>query len=548
MSSGEAFRTPPEPVPASCLLLAAVLTLIVCGGRAYPAAAQTPPTADTPTAAPTATPPSAPTPSRPAHEVRGEAVEARHRTYKDSAAALLRRPLRPREGGRARPLRQAREGPAEARRVRLPAPAQARAGAAARADRRGAAACHLEVVHLAVDRTEDRHRDEKARRLHRRARAHPDVGGDRAPPGLREARERVLRRHRRAAQHRRPRAVQPHLAAGDRPPEGSVRHGHAPARRRAGTPGDPRRPRRERRRRVPRGAHWRDRRRPHPAAHRARAGSCGRARPRWRPRSTTSSTRSPRRNSCASSGARRTCGSCTCRSSPTSTTRSSCAACGSAIESIWHVRDGDDEFRVDVSFTYISPDDVYRRRPGCERDAGGSDCRPPNKGDKIDVGKHVGLFPPGTAVLTTGSNMTYAWGPAIVLGPQDAGPHLLAHEFGHMVGFRDEYFRGYRDLGPDGFQVMEVVAEPDDIMGKPGCRTGAPPHVRALDRRRGRRVRRAGHPRGVPLRGTDGTRGRGGPCGRPGCWLVVRAPRVARWLGAPRLLSSPLCSDRVGAG
>ena len=57
----------------------------------------------------------------------------------------------------------------------------------------------------------------------------------------------------------------------------------------------------------------------------------------------------------------------------------------------------------------------------------------------------------------------------IVLGPQGAGPHLLAHEFGHMIGFRDEYFRGYRDLGADGFQVMEVVAEPDDVMGNPGA-------------------------------------------------------------------------------
>ncbi|HSP97798.1 MAG TPA: hypothetical protein VL049_11205 [Candidatus Dormibacteraeota bacterium] len=139
-----------------------------------------------------------------------------------------------------------------------------------------------------------------------------------------------------------------------------------------------------------------------------------------------------------------------------------------AIESLWYVQDGGDEFRVELSFTHISPDELYRRRAGCESGGGSSECRPPKKGDKIDVGRHVGLFPRGAAVLTTGSNMTYVWGGAIVLGPEDAGPHLLAHEFGHMLGFRDEYFRGYRDLGADGFLMMEVVAEPDDVMGGAG--------------------------------------------------------------------------------
>ena len=43
-----------------------------------------------------------------------------------------------------------------------------------------------------------------------------------------------------------------------------------------------------------------------------------------------------------------------------------------------------------------------------------------------------------------------------------------AHEFGHILGFKDAYFRGYRDLGADGFEVMEVVADVDDIMGASG--------------------------------------------------------------------------------
>ena len=29
-------------------------------------------------------------------------------------------------------------------------------------------------------------------------------------------------------------------------------------------------------------------------------------------------------------------------------------------------------------------------------------------------------------------------------------------------------FRGYKDPGTDGYQVMEVIAEPEDIMGAPG--------------------------------------------------------------------------------
>ena len=53
------------------------------------------------------------------------------------------------------------------------------------------------------------------------------------------------------------------------------------------------------------------------------------------------------------------------------------------------------------------------------------------------------------------------------MGPHDIGARVLAHELGHVLGFRDAYFRGYHDLGSDGFHVMEVVADPYDIMGAP---------------------------------------------------------------------------------
>jgi len=44
---------------------------------------------------------------------------------------------------------------------------------------------------------------------------------------------------------------------------------------------------------------------------------------------------------------------------------------------------------------------------------------------------------------------------------------VLAHEFGHILGFTDRYIRGYKDLAGDGFEVLEVVADPDDIMAVP---------------------------------------------------------------------------------
>jgi hypothetical protein len=81
------------------------------------------------------------------------------------------------------------------------------------------------------------------------------------------------------------------------------------------------------------------------------------------------------------------------------------------------------------------------------------------------------LFPTDRAVLTTGAVTTHAYGRGIILGPHDISASVLAHELGHVLGFRDAYFRGYYDLGRDGFHVMEVVADPYDVMGAPA--TGA---------------------------------------------------------------------------
>jgi len=127
-----------------------------------------------------------------------------------------------------------------------------------------------------------------------------------------------------------------------------------------------------------------------------------------------------------------------------------------AVESVWYLRDGEDEFRVQLSITYVPTTRLYGQRTV------------PRKGEPIDLHEHVALFPQGGGVITTGAISTHVTaGRCIALGPHDLAPHVLAHEFGHILGFKDVYFRGYRDLGADGYQVMEVVAEPEDIMGNP---------------------------------------------------------------------------------
>jgi hypothetical protein len=125
------------------------------------------------------------------------------------------------------------------------------------------------------------------------------------------------------------------------------------------------------------------------------------------------------------------------------------------IEKTWHLRDGGDEFRVELTVSYIPAAQLYAENP------------PPKKGDKINPHGHVTLFPHDGAILTTGALATHVSDRAIILGPHDIAPRVLAHEFGHILGFRDSYIRGYKDLGKNGFQVMEVAAEPNDIMGAP---------------------------------------------------------------------------------
>jgi hypothetical protein len=125
------------------------------------------------------------------------------------------------------------------------------------------------------------------------------------------------------------------------------------------------------------------------------------------------------------------------------------------IESTWQLRSGKNSFRVVLDITYFSADSLY------------ADSHKAVKGENLDVLRHLGRFSLGGAILTTGALTTHVQNNAIVLGPHALTPRVLAHEFGHILGFSDGYVRGYKDLGENGFQILEVVSDPNDIMAAP---------------------------------------------------------------------------------
>jgi hypothetical protein len=122
------------------------------------------------------------------------------------------------------------------------------------------------------------------------------------------------------------------------------------------------------------------------------------------------------------------------------------------IENTWQLKDGKNRYRVQLAITHISTEALY------------TDKDKPNAGQAIEIGRHLERFPSGAAILTTGARTTHVQESAIVLGPHPIAPQVLAHEFGHILGFRDRYVRGYKNLGEHGFQVVEVVADHGDIM------------------------------------------------------------------------------------
>jgi hypothetical protein len=138
------------------------------------------------------------------------------------------------------------------------------------------------------------------------------------------------------------------------------------------------------------------------------------------------------------------------------------------IESTWQLRDGTNSFRVELDISYVATDLLY------------GDFKKAMLGERVDIRRHLRRFPAGAAILTTGAITTHVQNYAIVLGPHTMTPNVLAHEFGHILGFRDRYIRGYKDLGENGFQVMEVVADPNDIMAAPATGSVLPSHFETI--------------------------------------------------------------------
>jgi hypothetical protein len=104
-------------------------------------------------------------------------------------------------------------------------------------------------------------------------------------------------------------------------------------------------------------------------------------------------------------------------------------------------------------FEKISPEKLYEGES------------PPRNGESIDLQQHLLRFTGHRAVLTTGAVSTYCTTNHIcALGPQELSNKTLAHEFGHLLGFSDCYYRGYRPKGFRGFQILEIESDFRDIM------------------------------------------------------------------------------------
>ena len=107
----------------------------------------------------------------------------------------------------------------------------------------------------------------------------------------------------------------------------------------------------------------------------------------------------------------------------------------------------------------------------------------PAVGAAIDLKAHVGRFPDAALVLTTGAESTHAFaGRYIALGPSPVTPRVLAHEFGHLLGFNDTYVRSYEGDPRDAFGVVVIEWSGlfDDLMGAPGSGRVSPRMIDTL--------------------------------------------------------------------
>ena len=136
------------------------------------------------------------------------------------------------------------------------------------------------------------------------------------------------------------------------------------------------------------------------------------------------------------------------------------AAFERAVQHTWNDSDAARErkFRIAVQFVQVTPASLYAERV-------------PAFGELIDEANHLARFPKDKLVLTIGAKSTHALkGRYVQMGANALSPRVMAHEFGHLLGFDDAYLRGTEGDSTlaYGYTIVEWTGVQDDLMGAPG--------------------------------------------------------------------------------
>lgn len=132
--------------------------------------------------------------------------------------------------------------------------------------------------------------------------------------------------------------------------------------------------------------------------------------------------------------------------------------------------DSETPLYVEIVWQAIAPSTLYSGSP-------------PAPGAKINEAEHRTLFTDCPLVLTTGAKDTHALvGDRVALGTRPINARVLAHEFGHLLGFGDSYLRAYEGNldDPYGVVLIEWTGLSNDLMGRPGEGLVSPAMIEAL--------------------------------------------------------------------